>query len=341
MEKIICVLFLFCLFVSPEASPYRQKMVIDHDGGADDAYAIAMAFQYELYFNGPNVIALTASYGNVNLTQAIINSGRILKLVKRNDIPIYAGASRCLITGIASDHYFGYDGLGDFLGPGDPVAVPNEHAAVALIEMSKKYKGELVVVALGPLTNIALAIRLDPLFLSRLAHLYVGGGHVWGKDYPDPEFNAEMDVEAYYIVADVAKLGKVTFVPFSQVYKSLSISKDWRINVFGSIKNPLVQTLTSYERISLPSSEDWTLLDPVVTAIALDNSIVTEFKETANSIITCGEHRGVNTNYFIHAKPNSRIVYTADLQKYKDFLIAVFSAGMTPTKEQRRKFNQY
>ncbi|XP_026726451.1 probable uridine nucleosidase 1 isoform X2 [Trichoplusia ni] len=337
MERIICIFVFFCLFGSDEASPYRQKMVIDHDGGADDAYAIAMAFQYETFFYGPNVVAITTSYGNVNLTQAIINSGRILSLVDRNDVPVYSGASQCLIQGIESDYYFGYDGLGDFLESMEPVQVEKEHAAIALIELSKKYKGELVVVALGPLTNIALAIRLDPMFISRLAHLYVGGGHLFSKDHPGPEFNAEMDVEAYYIVADGAVADIVTFVPFSQVYKSLTITKEWRTDVFGSIQTPLVQTLTSFERVSLPSSESWTLLDPVVSAIALDNSIVTDFKLSKNSISTCGENRGVNTNYFNHTEPNSRIVYKADLQKYKDFLLTVFSADMSPSTEHSRK----
>lgn len=324
----VFTLFFLYLFGSLEAASNRgQKLVIDHDGGADDAFAITMSLLYEKYFNGPKVVALTTVFGNVNLTQAVINSNRILRVAGREDIPIYKGAKRSFIAGIQSDHYFGYDGLGDdgYIAP-EPIIVEKEPAAVGLIELSKKYQGELVIIALGSLTNIALAISLDPDFIGRLSHLYVGAGHIYSKQYPKPEFNAEMDVEAYRVIANNAKLCKVTFVPFSQVYLSLTISNDWRSEVLGAIQTPIMKALTGFERKSFPSSPNWTLLDPAVAAIVLDPSIVEEFKNTTNSINTCDEFRGITTNYFLFTKPNSQVMYRANVDRYKQFLLDVYSA---------------
>lgn len=330
-DNLFFLLSLLLLFRSPVAEDVNDglKLVIDHDGGADDAIAITLSLLYEKYFNGPKVVALTTVHGNVNQSQATVNSARILDLSGRSDIPIYAGARRSLITSIQKDFFFGYDGLGDlgYVHSG-PVTVQNMYAAVGLIELSKKYEGNLIVLAIGPLTNIALAIRLDPDFIDRLAQLYVGAGHINSHEFPDPEFNAEMDSEAYYIVADSAKVDKVTFSPFSQVYTWFSIDKEWRMNVFGAIDTPIVQALNGFERISLANAYAWVLLDPAVTAIMLEPSIVTEFKNSSNGIILCEPGRSINTNDFTSYEPNVRIFYSGDVERYKNFLIDVYSAEL-------------
>ncbi|KAJ8735048.1 hypothetical protein PYW08_014298 [Mythimna loreyi] len=307
----------------------RKKLVIDHDGGADDAFAITMSLLYEKYFDGPNVVGLTTTYGNVNLSQVVINSDRILTLADRQDIPIYVGAHRSLISGIVSDYYFGQDGLGDngYFAPA-PIQPQEEPAPVALLQLSKKYEGELIIVAVGPLTNLALAVSMDPEFIGRLAHLYVGAGHIQGKDHPSPEFNAQMDPEAYHIVANNSNVDKVTFVPFSQVYDNLNIALDWRINVMGKIQTPIMEALNSFERISLPKEPYWTQLDPATTAIALNNSLVDEFKYSRNDIILEGSERGINTNDFSSANPNIRVAYSSKMEKYKKFLLDVYSAEL-------------
>ncbi|XP_075981046.1 uncharacterized protein LOC142979760 isoform X2 [Anticarsia gemmatalis] len=336
-KTILCVVLLFVHISGkcPETTTPNDtgmKMVIDHDGGADDALAITMSLLYENYFKGPKVVALTTTYGNVDQSQATINSARILELCGRSDIPIYAGATQTLISGIESDFYFGYDGLGDdgYTRP-EPVTVQDVHAAFGLIELSKKYEGELIIMAIGPVTNIALAIRMDPDFISRLAQLYVGGGHIYSEKHSTPEFNADMDPEAYYIVADAALVDKVTFIPFSQVYASLNITKDWRENVLGTIDTPIMKALNGYERISFNTSSGWTLLDPAVAAMVLDSTVVEEYRNSSNGMILCGDQRGINTNNLTSSEPNSRLVYSAIVANYKKLLIDIYSAELTKT----------
>lgn len=67
--------------------------------------------------------------------------------------------------------------------------------------------------------------------------------------------------------------------------------QDWREHVLGSIDTPIVKALNGYERISFANSTEWTLLDPAVAAIVLDNSIVTAVNSTQNGIILCGKSK--------------------------------------------------
>ncbi|XP_022829856.1 probable uridine nucleosidase 2 [Spodoptera litura] len=334
VHKLFCfVLVTVCLFGSPEASTVasRKKLVIDHDGGADDAFAVTLSLLNEKHFNGPELVALTTTFGNVNLTQAIINSHRFLALCDREDIPIYSGALKSFVSHMVSEHFYGMDGLGDtgYEAP-STIKIEKNPAAVALIELSKKYEGELIVVAIGPVTNIALAVRLDPDFIGRLSQLYVGAGHIYSKTHSESEFNAAMDPEAYYIMADSATVKKVTVLPFSQVYSSLNISKEWRKNILGKIDTPIMEALNMFERISFSKESSWIELDPAVASIALHNEIVNEFKDSNNSIILQGESRGINTNDFSSSEPNTRLVYKANIEYYQKFLLDVYSAELNP-----------
>ncbi|XP_022829423.1 probable uridine nucleosidase 2 isoform X2 [Spodoptera litura] len=331
-------LFYFVLitvywFGSPEASPVssRKKLVIDHDGGADDAFAVTLSLLNEKYFDGPELVALTTTFGNVNLTQTIINSHRFLALCDREDIPIYSGAHKAFVSDMVSDNFYGMDGLGDtgYEAP-STIEIEKNPAAMALIELSEKYEGELIVVAIGPVTNIALAARLDPDFIGRLSQLYVGAGHVHSETHSEPEFNAAMDPEAYYIVADSAAADKVTVVPFSQVYNTLNVSSEWRENVLGKINTPIMEALNMFERVSFSKESSWTQLDPAVASIALHNEIVDEFKYSNNSIILQGESRGINTNDLSSSEPNTRLVYKANIEHYQQFLLDVYSAELNP-----------
>ncbi|XP_035429924.2 inosine-uridine preferring nucleoside hydrolase-like isoform X1 [Spodoptera frugiperda] len=324
---------LIFYYKDPEASPVssRKKLVIDHDGGADDAFAVTLSLLNEKYFDGPELVALTTTNGNVNLTQSIINSHRFLALCDRQDIPIYSGAHKALVADMVSDNFYGMDGLGD-TGYEAPLTIEigKKPAAMALIELSEKYEGELIVVAIGPVTNIALAARLDPDFIGRLSQLYVGAGHIYSETHTEPEFNAAMDPEAYYIMADSAAAAKVTVVPFSQVYNSLNVSSEWRKNVLGEIDTPIMEALNSFERISFSKEVSWTQLDPAVASIALHNEIVDEFRYSNNSIILEGESRGINTNDFSSSEPNTRLVYKGNIEQYQKFLFDVYSAELKP-----------
>nr|CAD7198676.1 unnamed protein product [Timema douglasi] len=96
-------------------------------------------------------------------------------------VPVYRGAPQSLLLTPPSDNYFGTDGFGDVFYPNAPKPadyVSSEHAVNALIKLVTASPGEITIVCLGPLTNIALAVRLDPLFLDKVKQVIILGGSV-------------------------------------------------------------------------------------------------------------------------------------------------------------------
>jgi len=177
-----------------------NRFVIDTDPGVDDAHAIMIALAH------PNaqVEAITTVTGNVSLAQTTANACTILDVLKQ-DVPIYAGCSRALISPTSdASHVHGSDGLGNSGYPPSLRQVEKEHAVQALIRLANESPGELTLIALGPLTNLALAVRLDPGLPARYAHLIVMGGTIRGTGNitPAAEFNAYTDPEAAAIVFD-------------------------------------------------------------------------------------------------------------------------------------------
>jgi purine nucleosidase len=172
-------------------------LFIDTDPGVDDALAILMAHAHASGIAGMGIAA-----GNVGLHHTTANA---LKLVELLDAPtpVFPGAPQPLVRRAADAAFVhGADGFGDtgYL-PARRVA-HNEHAALALLRLSHVHAGRLVVVALGPLTNLALALSLDPQLPRRVARLVVMGGAVTGHGNTSAaaEFNIGFDAEAAHIV---------------------------------------------------------------------------------------------------------------------------------------------
>ncbi|MGY0613261.1 nucleoside hydrolase [Luteimonas sp. A501] len=177
----------------------RIPLLIDTDPGVDDALALLMAFADPRH----EVVGLTIAAGNVGLGHTVANALKLCEVLGRDDVPVFAGCDHPLLhpsPDAANVH--GRDGFGDAgLAPATRGA-ESRHAAEAIIELSHRHAGRLLLVALGPLTNVALALRLDPTLPSRVARLVVMGGAVTGHGNitPSAEFNVFFDPEAAHIV---------------------------------------------------------------------------------------------------------------------------------------------
>ncbi|CAK1548706.1 unnamed protein product [Leptosia nina] len=326
--RLLKIGFVYLFIVSMStANAFGPKLIIDHDGGADDAMAIFMALLNEKYFNGPKIVAISTVHGNVNESQAFQNTQRILSIAGRRDIPIYRGAGSALVIDVPTDRYFGIDGLGDNdTTKYEPIEAQSDVAAIALINLSKKYSDALTIVTLGPLTNIALAVKLDPDFISRISQAYIAAGYVYTNGLTKIEFNVKLDVEAYYIVIENGSSDQITLIPSSQIKQYLNVGRKWRRDTFGVIDTDIVRSLNDFERISMAQSKDWNLLDPAAMALVLEPSLVLEKKLTRNKVYLCGKLRGKTSNDFKTKSPNARLVYSADKDAYQDFLMKIFSA---------------
>ena len=177
-----------------------NRFVIDTDPGVDDAHAIMMAFAHP----DAQIEAITTVAGNVSLERTTANACTILDVLEQ-DVPVYAGCSRALVASPSDASYIhGMDGLGDSGYPPSRRKVNEEHAVHALIRLANEAPGELTLVALGPLTNLALATRLDPSLPRKYKRLVVMGGsiHGTGNITSAAEFNVYTDPEAAAIVFD-------------------------------------------------------------------------------------------------------------------------------------------
>ena len=176
----------------------RIPLLIDTDPGVDDALALLMAF------NSPHheVVGLTIPAGNVGLVHTVRNALKLCDVVGSR-APVFAGADSPLLHPARDAAYVhGRDGFGDTEYEAAARMAEGEHAALALLRLSHEHAGRLVVVALGPLTNLALALKLDPTLVRRVARLVVMGGAVTahGNITAAAEFNVAFDPEAAHIV---------------------------------------------------------------------------------------------------------------------------------------------
>jgi len=174
-------------------------LLIDTDPGVDDALALLMAFSNQQH----HVVGLTVAAGNVGLHYTVRNALKLCEVAERTDIPVFAGAPDPLVYPcVDAAHVHGRDGFGDVNLPEPTHSAQSEHAALAILRLSKQYAGELLLVALGPLTNIALALKLDPTLPQRIKRFVVMGGAITGHGNITPvaEFNIAFDPEAAHSV---------------------------------------------------------------------------------------------------------------------------------------------
>ncbi|XP_066521204.1 uncharacterized protein si:ch211-201h21.5 [Hoplias malabaricus] len=183
----------------------QKLMIIDTDCGIDDAQAIMLA----LSAPSVKVLAITCCFGNTDVDNVCQNVLRVLSVCQRTQIPVFRGSAGPLVGGGTQfkDH-FGTDGLGDVLEDGGSdkweKEIQTEHAVNAIIRLVNEHPGQVSLVALGPLTNLALAVKLDPSIPQKLKDLHIMGGNMEGKGNVTPcaEFNFIMDPESAYIVLE-------------------------------------------------------------------------------------------------------------------------------------------
>jgi purine nucleosidase len=173
-------------------------LLIDTDPGVDDALALLMAFHDPRH----RLLGLTIAAGNVGLRHTVANALKLCDIAGV-DVPVYAGCPVPLVHEAADAAYVhGQDGFGDTGYAPSARRAEDEHAALAIIRLAHEHAGRLLLVTLGPLTNLALALRQDPELPSRIGRLVVMGGAVTGQGNTSipAEFNIAFDPEAADVV---------------------------------------------------------------------------------------------------------------------------------------------
>lgn len=178
------------------------KLLLDCDPGLDDALAILLAHGDP----GLELVAITTVGGNVALDNTTRNALQLREYLGFTNVPVAAGAAGPLVreTKNAAEVH-GVGGLGDVILPNATLPLDSRHAVDVIIETLRDAPGEINLVATGPLTNIALAVRKEPRIIEWAASFVImGGSFTRGNTTPAAEFNIYADPEA---AADVFAAG--------------------------------------------------------------------------------------------------------------------------------------
>lgn len=174
----------------------RQALIIDCDPGVDDAVALLLAFASP----GLDLLAVTTVGGNVPVALTARNARILRQIAGREDVPVFMGADRPLVRDPAgAGEFHGPEGLGD-LAPFEPAApCADGHAADAIVErVMARPPGSVALCVVGPMTNLALALRREPALAARLGPVTVMGGarREGGNITASAEFNIWADPDA-------------------------------------------------------------------------------------------------------------------------------------------------
>ncbi len=195
-----------------------KRILLDADPGIDDACALLLA----LASSEVSVEGLSIVHGNCSLKQATINALSVLELVRASHIPVARGCELPLVQpSLLAPETHGDTGLGYAQLPEPRTKPSSQHGVDFLIEKILAAPGEITLVAIGPLTNIALAIRQEPRIIQALKEMIIMGGAIRyeGNTTALAEFNTYVDPHAAHIVYHAGI--PTTLVPLDVTYQCI------------------------------------------------------------------------------------------------------------------------
>lgn len=306
-----------------------MKLIVDTDVGIDDAIALLMVLAQ------PDIqlLAITTVAGNVSLAQATQNIKTILDIANAPAVPLYQGCARPLLRYAALDamDIHGDDGLGgagrtDSLRP-----VSDEPASLALLRLARQHTGRLTLLTLGPLTNIALAIRLDPTFISHFERIVMMAGavDVRGNTSAVAEFNIVVDPEAAHIVFDACHRAgvMVQLISWEATLAHPLTPEAWADIIAGdSPVARLTQTMTDFLNERRVEYNEPHILwpDPLAAAVVCRPDII--LSQEARSIEVETGHTQTRGQTVVDYRrrsdkpPNTQIIREVDGQQFRDLL---------------------
>jgi purine nucleosidase len=252
-----------------------QRIIIDTDPGVDDALAFLLALA------SPEIKleALTTTQGNVTLEKATRNALAVLELAGASHIPVAKGSLLPLVRPLrASADVHGASGIGNAKLP-EPHAKPVlKHAVDYLIERVLAEPNEISIFPIGPLTNIAMAIRKEPRFARAVKELVIMGGAIleYGNITPLAEFNIYVDPHAAHIVFHAGI--PITLIPLDVTHKCLL--KQEHVDRLMKINSPISRFIRDAMEVYLEASfalgyEGSSLHDPLTLATIIAPELLT------------------------------------------------------------------
>lgn len=305
----------------------KKKLIIDTDCGSDDAMAIAMAL------NDPSfeIVLITTVSGNVDVKQATINTLTTIEYAGTYEPPVYAGSARMLLRELVFAHEtHGNDGMGDIGLVPRHLKAQNGNGILKMLEVLRESEeGEIDIVALGPLTNLALAIRLDYEAIKKAGRIVIMGtaGLGAGNVTPVAEFNIWQDAEAAKIVTE-SGLDKIIYVGWDAclgdcMLNPQEIEKIRTGSELGRFAIECNKNLLEMNRERF-GDEYLDMADPSAMAAALYPECIDRCEKYYCEVdVTNGPSYGavlVDVNHFSGKEPNVYICSKLHADKYKEYI---------------------
>ncbi len=269
----------------------RLPLILDVDTGTDDALALAYAIRHL----DIDLVAVSTVAGNIGVELATANTLSVLDWLGASDVPVHRGASRPLVRPHRDATYFHDEGgLGGAQLPASRRDIGPDRGPAAMIRLAKHRPGELTLVCVGPLTNLAIALNVEPKITELLKGIVIMGGAytVPGNTTPAAEFNILVDPEA---------AEQVFAAPFQQVVavgldvtEQVALNRDdWEAASENRTLPPAASLLGevgkfAFERLR---RSHFALHDPLAVAVALDPDLV-RTEESAIVVESAEPERG-------------------------------------------------
>jgi purine nucleosidase len=320
-------------------APVPRTFLIDTDTASDDAVALIMALRAPAL----RVAAITVVAGNVNVQQATRNALYTAELCG-SDVPVYTGAAKPLLRTYENATWFhGRDGLGDHGYPAARKVAERLHAVDAILETIDANPG-LVLVTLGPLTNIALALSKEPSIVAKVGRCVVMGGAPCceGNVTPAAEYNMWVDPESARIVMHSGLPVELIGWQLCRGDAVLGEPEIKQVEAFHTKLAHFAIECNSHARTAykIQTNEDGICLpDPVAMCLALDPRVGTEWSEhyvdveteseltrgmtVVDRLNVAGDERNRMTWAAAQRGRKAKVCWTIDNQGWKD---ALFSA---------------
>jgi purine nucleosidase len=298
---------------------------IDTDTASDDAVAILMALRTP----DVNVLGISAVCGNIPVEKGAKNARYTVELCGKKT-PVYKGAERPLMREPVWAYFFhGDDGMGNMNYPEPTLPLAEENAITAFIDAVRAHPGDITLVTLGPLTNIALAVRIAPDIAEKISMCYTMGGAAatLGNVSPAAEFNIYVDPEAAQMVFHSGIPLLMVGWEHCRGQANLSGQEMDQVRAFHT---PYADFALDCNVHAIKTNKDWlsepglAFPDPVAMAVALDPSICTKRGSHYVDVETVSEiTRGmtvVDQLSVTNKEANIEVCWEIDIQRWKELL---------------------
>jgi purine nucleosidase len=315
-----------------------RRIIIDTDTAQDDCIALLVG----LLDPDSTLEAITMVAGNVGFTRQVQNAHMTLSVAGRlGEVPVYLGCERPLTREWVSAENVHGDGAGGMRMDLTGFAPEPEHGVDALVRMVNDNPGQIDIVAIGPLTNIAMAVVKDPAFAENVRSLTVMGGSNNGRGNitAAAEFNFYVDPEAADTVFSSGL--NIIVVPWAPLTLNDAVFDADKLEQIATIDTPLARfftkvcaaTLEFDEAVGIPGT---THPDSLSAAVLLHPELITAAADYNVQIETGSElTRGYSAmSWGVHGlSPNARVVEAVDGQAFFDLISTLLATNTAPSRE--------